>query len=191
MSVWKLKFIMFLSLSFFSFKMGRASGNSSCKGWIEIHLHEVCHDMSLLTIVISSCSVRSESSIWAQYGIPVSWWCSEDWMWKLCFTVLSDQKLLYLVPWGSDHQYMPWATVSVFSWPPNGIRGALWSGQKLGFKGAQAEKGGSQGEILPPNKEEPAYRQSCPEMEGASSNCGVSGLWRKPCKRRKPQLQLP
>lgn len=66
---------------------------------------------------------------------------------------------------------------------------ALWSGQKLGFKGAWAEKGGSQGEILPPNKEEPAYWQSCPEMEGASSNCGVSGLWRKPCEQRR--LQLP
>lgn len=26
-------------------------------------------------------------------------------------------------------------------------------------------------------------------MEGASSNCGVSGLWRKPCKQRR--LQLP
>lgn len=60
----------------------------------------------------------------------------------------------------------------------------------MGFKGAQAEKGGSQGEILPPNKEEPAYRQSCPEMEGASSNCGVSGLRRKPCKQRRPQLPV-
>lgn len=57
----------------------------------------------------------------------------------------------------------------------------------MGFKGAQAEKGGSQGEILPPNKEEPAYRQSWPEMEGAGSNCGV--VWRKPCKQRR--LQLP
>lgn len=26
-------------------------------------------------------------------------------------------------------------------------------------------------------------------MEGASSNCGVNGLWRKPCKQRR--LQLP
>lgn len=126
------------------------------------------------------------SSVWNSS----SWWCSEDWIWKLCFTVLSDQKLLYLVPQAVTTNTCL-GLVSVFSWPPNGIWAALWSGQKLGFKGARAraEKGGSQGEILPPNKEEPAYRQSCPEMEGASSNCGVSGLWRKPCKQRK--LQLP
>lgn len=142
--------------------------------------------MSLLTTVLSSCSVRSGSSMQAQYGIPVSWWCSEDWDWKLLHCAFKS-KAPTLGPMKSDHQYMPWATVSVFSWPPNGIWGALWSGQELGFKGAQAEKGGSQGEILPPNKAEPAYRPSCPEMEGTSGNCGVSGLRKKPCTQRKLQ----
>lgn len=142
--------------------------------------------MSLLTIVLSSCSVRSESSIWAQYGI-----CFLVMLWRLSLETLLHcafrSKAPILGPMRSDHQHMPWSTVSVFSWPPNGIWGALWSGQELGLKGAQAEKGSSQGEILPPNKAEPAYRLSCPEMEGTSSNCGVSGLWRKPCTQRKLQ----
>lgn len=31
MRVWKLKFVMFLNLSFFSFKMGRITGNPRVK----------------------------------------------------------------------------------------------------------------------------------------------------------------
>lgn len=31
MLVWKLKFIVFLNLSFFTFKMGKMAVNSSCK----------------------------------------------------------------------------------------------------------------------------------------------------------------
>lgn len=60
--------------------------------------------------------------------------------WKPCLSMLSSQKLLYLVLVLSDHQYILWASVSIFSWPPNGHWRPFDQARNWGSKGLKLRK---------------------------------------------------